>query len=154
MLNLFYSGVSIEINSARDKSLTVVVTGKADSVRKARKDVVQQLQTQASSIVHIPKEHHRFLFGYKGEKLKELQLNTATRISIPRPGDNSDEVMIIGTKEGIETARHEIQLISDEQVNIQCRLLNLPFCIYYYDNSSDPTLPLVGRWKTTSEVDA
>lgn len=42
-------GVSIEMSSAKDKSLTVVLTGKADAVMKARKLVVQQLQTQVRS---------------------------------------------------------------------------------------------------------
>ena len=31
---------------AKDESLTVVITGKADAVMKARKAVVQKLQTQ------------------------------------------------------------------------------------------------------------
>ena len=109
-----FIGVSIEFNSAKDQSLTVMVTGSTDNVRKARKEVIRQLQMQATHIVNIPKEHHRFLLGHKGEKLKELQLNTATRISVPRQGENSNEITIVGTKEGIELARHEIQLISDE----------------------------------------
>jgi len=66
--------------------------------------------------VHIPKEHHRFILGIKGKKLNELELQTATKIAIPRPNENSDMITITGTKEGIEKARHEIQLISDEQV--------------------------------------
>ena len=39
-------GVSIELSSGKDRSLTVVLTGKGDSVRHARKMIVQQLQTQ------------------------------------------------------------------------------------------------------------
>jgi hypothetical protein len=42
------TGVSIEMSSSKDQSLTVVITGKADAVMKARKMVVQQLQTQVS----------------------------------------------------------------------------------------------------------
>merc|ERR1719340_451723 len=40
---------------------------------------------------------------------------TSTKITIPKPGDNSDGVTIQGNKEGIEKAMHEIKLISDEQ---------------------------------------
>ena len=43
-------GVSIEMSSAKDKSLTVVLTGKGDAVMRARKLVVQQLQTQVGWI--------------------------------------------------------------------------------------------------------
>ena len=45
-------GVSIEMSSAKDKSLTVVLTGKADAVMKARKRVCQQLQTQVRIASH------------------------------------------------------------------------------------------------------
>ena len=43
-----FIGVHIEMSLARDKSLSVVITGKNDGVMRARKRVVQQLQTQAS----------------------------------------------------------------------------------------------------------
>jgi rRNA processing protein Krr1/Pno1 len=109
-------GVSIEMSLAKDESLTVVIHGKQEDVMKARRMVVSQLQTQASIAIPIPREHHRFLLGKNGRKLQELELTTATKISIPRPEDNSDMVRIIGTKEGIDKARHEIQITSDEQV--------------------------------------
>ena len=40
------AGVSIEMSLAKDQSLTVVVSGKTDAVLKARKLIVQNLQTQ------------------------------------------------------------------------------------------------------------
>ena len=66
--------------------------------------------------MRIPKEHHRFVLGLKGKKLSELELATATKISVPRPNDSSDCITLTGTREGIDRAKHEIQLISDEQV--------------------------------------
>ncbi len=42
------------------------------------------LQTQASHVVSIPKEHHRFILGKGGSKLQELETKTATKISIPK----------------------------------------------------------------------
>ena len=64
----------------------------------------------------IPKEHHRFILGKNGAKLKSLENLTATRITIPRHEDPTDFIKITGTKEGLDRARHEIQMISDEQV--------------------------------------
>ena len=46
--------------------------------------------------------------------LQQLELQTATKITMPR--DGSDIIKIVGTKEGVDSARHEIQVISDEQV--------------------------------------
>ncbi|XP_054655819.1 vigilin isoform X2 [Dunckerocampus dactyliophorus] len=109
------TGAHIELSLAKDQGLSIMVTGKLDSVMKARKEIVARLQTQASATVGIPKEHHRFVIGKNGEKLQELELKTATKIAIPRPDDPSANIRVTGTKEGIEKARHEILLISAEQ---------------------------------------
>lgn len=74
------------------------------------------MSIQAQISIPIPKEHHRYILGKGGKKLTDLELSTATKISVPRPDENSDLIKITGTKEGIDRARHEIQLISDEQV--------------------------------------
>lgn len=120
------TGVAIEMSMAKDQSLTVVITGKVENVMKARKMVVQQLQTQAHDQVKIPKEHHRFILGPKGKRLADLELKTATKITIPRTEENSELVTITGTRDGIERARHEIQLISDEQAKLAFERLPIP----------------------------
>lgn len=112
------TGVAIEMSLAKDQSLTMVITGKEEAVMRARKMVVQQLQTQARHHMEIPKEHHRFLLGPKGKKLMDLELSTATKITVPRAEENSNTVIIVGSREGLEKARHEIQLISDEQAKL------------------------------------
>jgi len=43
-------------------------------------------------------------------------LLTATKISVPRQEDQSDVITVTGTRDGIEKAVNEIELISDEQV--------------------------------------
>ncbi|XP_074655321.1 vigilin-like [Tubulanus polymorphus] len=120
------TGVSIEMSLAKDESLTVVITGKADSVVKARRLVTQQLQTQANDAIRIPKEHHRFILGKNGKKRQELENNTATKIMIPRQDEKDDVIKITGTKDGIEKARHEIQLISEEQSKLAFERLPIP----------------------------
>ncbi|XP_071529081.1 vigilin isoform X2 [Panulirus ornatus] len=109
------TGAHIEISSAKDQSLTFLVTGKNEAVTKARRLVLDKFQTQARHIIKIPKDHHRFILGKKGKKLQDLEMNTASKIQVPNSKDNSDEIIIVGTREGIEKAVHEIQLISDEQ---------------------------------------
>ena len=53
--------------------------------------------------------------GKKGERLRELEKTTATKISIPSVSDDSDTIVITGTKDSIEKAEHEIRIMSDEQ---------------------------------------
>ncbi|XP_055556517.1 vigilin-like [Falco cherrug] len=103
------TGAHLELSLAKDQGLSIVVSGKAEAVTKARKQIV------ASATVAIPKEHHCFVIGKKGERLQDLKLKTATKMQIPRPDDPSNQIKISGTKEGIEKARHEILLISAEQ---------------------------------------
>lgn len=109
------TGAHIEISSGKDKSLTFLVTGKNNEVLEARRKILIHFQTQASKTVIIPKEHHRWILGKKGDRLKELERSTATKINVPNIGEESDNITISGTKEGIEKAEHEIRTMSDEQ---------------------------------------
>lgn len=109
------TGAHIEISSAKDQSLTFLVTGKNDAVAKARRLVLEKFQTQARLVIKIPKDHHRFILGKKGKRLLELEQNTATKIQVPSSKDASEDIVVVGTRDGIEKAMHEIQQTSDEQ---------------------------------------
>jgi len=109
------TGAMIEIGSAKDQSLTFLITGKNEAVSDARKEILKNFQTLVNQTVKIPKEHHRFLLGKGGQKLKDLQEVTGTKIEIPRAETNSDEIRISGPREGIEKAIHEMRIVSDER---------------------------------------
>jgi len=117
------TGAAIEISCAKDLSLTIMVTGKQDAVAQARRMVLARLQTQAQIEIHIPREHHGFILGKGGKTLQNLELQTATKITITR---DSDVIKIVGTKEGVDRARHEIQVISDEQAKLAFERLAIP----------------------------
>lgn len=93
------TGAHIEMSSSKDKSLTFLVTGKQTEVLEARRKILTQFQTQASKTINIPKEHHRWILGKKGEKLRELEKITATKISVPPQSDTqNNNITIIGTR--------------------------------------------------------
>jgi predicted PilT family ATPase len=119
------TGCDIEMTQTKDKGLTIIVTGRQASVATARRDLLTKLQTQAHFDLKIPKEHHRFVIGRQGEKLKTIELQTATKISVPRSEDLSDMVKIVGTKEGVDKARHIVQTISDEQAKLAFERLDI-----------------------------
>lgn len=77
--------------------------------------LTQKTAFQATVELSIPRDHHRFILGKGGKTLQQLELNTATKITIPR--DGSDIIKIVGTKEGVDQAKHEIQVTSDEKVD-------------------------------------
>nr|CAD7196081.1 unnamed protein product [Timema douglasi] len=120
------TGAHIEISSSKDQSLTFLVTGKQSAVLDARRKILQHFQTQASTTISIPKEHHRFILGKSGTKLRDLEKTTATKISMPNMADNSDKIVVTGTKEGIEKAVHEIRVTSDEQSKQAYERVNVP----------------------------
>lgn len=57
------------------------------------------------------------MLGKSGQRLKELETRTNTKISIPGIHDQSDKITVVGTRDSIEKALHEIKVISDEQVS-------------------------------------
>ena len=120
------TGAHIEISSSKDQSLTFLITGKQNEVLEARRKILIHFQTQASKQISIPKEHHRWILGKKGERLKELEKITATKISVPSMNDNSDILTITGTKEGIEKAEHQIRITSDEQSKKAFERISVP----------------------------
>jgi len=117
------TGTTIEVSVTKDQCLTVMISGKREAAAEARRLVVAGLQTQASIEMVIPKDHHRYILGKGGKKLQELELASQTRITIPR---DSEIIRIVGTKEGIDRARHEMQVISDEQAKLAFERLNIP----------------------------
>ncbi|XP_076803941.1 vigilin-like isoform X2 [Clavelina lepadiformis] len=115
----------IEISTCRDGSLALLVSGRADNVLKARREIFNRLQTQARITINIPKDHHRVILGKSGSRLQKLELETATKINIPRSEDQNTAINIVGTQEGIHKAKHEIQLISDEQAKLAMERLQI-----------------------------
>lgn len=68
------TGAHIEISSAKDQSLTFLVTGKNDAVAKARRLVLEKFQTQARLVIKIPKVRRRGT-GLVGERCVFLELS-------------------------------------------------------------------------------
>lgn len=109
------TGAHIEISSAKDMTLTFMVTGKPAEVAEARRKIQVHFQQQSSKQVQVPKEFHRIVLGKRGDRLKELESATATKISLPNLNEDSEVVTITGTREGIEKAEHELKLIVVDQ---------------------------------------
>ena len=75
--------------------------GKQDSVLEAKREILKRFQTQSSFSVDVPKEYHGFILGKGGAKLKELEKQTATKITIPKENDPSGKIVVSGPKEGL-----------------------------------------------------
>jgi len=117
---------TIETSYAKDQSLTFVVIGKQDAVFDTKQEILKRFQTQSSTTVDIPKEHLGFILGKGGLKLRDLEKQTGTKITIPKESETSGKILIVGPREGIEKAVHEIQIISDERSKQAYERLEIP----------------------------
>ncbi|XP_055915832.1 vigilin isoform X1 [Eupeodes corollae] len=120
------TGANIEISSGKNQSLTFLIKGKPSEVLDARRKILIHFQTQASKTIAIPKEHHGLILGKKGDRLRELERLTATKINVPNIGEESDTITISGTKEGIEKAEHEICTMSQEYFKRTFERISIP----------------------------
>jgi len=119
-------GVKVELSCSKDQSLHIVLSGVEDKVLEAKRAILKEIQTMTSQKYKVPKEHHKYLIGKQGVTLKELQEKTCTSIQIPNSEENSDMITIVGAKDGIDQAIHEIQLIVDEQSKTGLERLAIP----------------------------
>ena len=108
----------IEISLSKDHTLSICISGKRENVPKAKKLVLQKLQTQASVDLDIPKAHHVFLIGKEGKIVKEIMESTSTNVNIPKADDPSTIIRVSGTTENIRNAVTKLQLIADEKVRM------------------------------------
>lgn len=88
--------------------------------------MANEFQAQIVQSFSVPKEHHRIILGKGGQKLAALESSTGTRIQIPKQDDQSDALRITGTRESIEKAIHELQLISNEAFSRHIERITVP----------------------------
>lgn len=62
----------------------------------------------------MPKEYHGHIIGREGKTLKRIKEETGTIITVP-PKDGSEEIKIVGSKESVEEAKHQIQLVISDR---------------------------------------
>ncbi|XP_043645703.1 vigilin [Drosophila teissieri] len=120
------TGAQIEIVSSKNQSLTFLIKGKQSELLDARRKILMGFSTQASRQVTVPREHFRVILGKGGQRLRELERVTATRINIPSQGDESEFITIAGTKEGIAQAEQEIRQLSAEQYKKSSDRITVP----------------------------
>ncbi|XP_050546345.1 vigilin [Daktulosphaira vitifoliae] len=108
------TGAEIEISTSKNMNLTFLVRGKEADVVEAKRRIIASFQTQATSAVPVPKEHHCQVMGKQGARRKEIEQRTGARIQMPSIQDTSDIINVTGTRDAVEKAVQEIRMISDE----------------------------------------
>ncbi|VDN98236.1 unnamed protein product [Rodentolepis nana] len=102
-------GVEIVLTNCKNKSLSVMITGPQSQVEKAKSQVTQSLHMQGKRVIKISHEHHRHLIGHMGMRKRAIEEKTLTKIIVPNPESNSDEIVIEGPHKCLEAAEQEIR---------------------------------------------
>jgi polyribonucleotide nucleotidyltransferase len=83
--------------------------------------------------LEIPRIYHPFIQGPNQETIQSITMETNTKINIPPPSVQKDEVTISGEKEGVAIAKDKILQIYKEKVDtisiiVQDFTVQLYFC--------------------------
>lgn len=103
------TNTKIEVTTTKDGALNFCIIGKEPFLLTAKNLVLQDFQTSVTLTVSVPKSLHSRLLGQKGLRLASIQEETQTKITIPRKGDDSDVIKIVGLKNNAEMAIRSIQ---------------------------------------------
>lgn len=85
-------------------------------VREAKKRISAELTVPTVFELEVPKEAYGFILGKNGNRLKEIEQRTGAKISLPK-SDSTDLIKIKGSRDAIESAIHEIQVVSTEALS-------------------------------------
>ncbi len=83
--------------------------------------------------LEIPRIYHPFIQGPNQETIQNITMETNTKINIPPPSVQKDEITISGEKEGVAIAKDKILQIYKEKVDtisiiVQDFTVQLYFC--------------------------
>ena len=92
----------------------MTIRGPKDDVEKARK-MLTEMSTErqlnsSQTVIRAKPEHHKFLIGRQGANIQTVRDKTGARIIFPSEKDEDREIItILGTKEAVEAAKHELE---------------------------------------------
>ncbi|KAI8803718.1 hypothetical protein BJ742DRAFT_857380 [Cladochytrium replicatum] len=136
------TGTTIEkTTSNKTKSITFLVTGKAEAVKQAKREIIHGVTIEVSHTMSIPASVRPHLLGKAGSTLKALTTRTLTKISLPKPpatnGEEKEPVdgiieeeeqtaTITGDFEGVEIAKKEIEAIVAQRTSKHILRMSIP----------------------------
>ncbi|XP_025406272.1 vigilin-like [Sipha flava] len=96
----------------------VKIRGLKDDVSKAFKSLAElaEVLDETNYVLEIPifKQFHKFSAGKRAVFIKKIREETDTRIFLPREGDNSDVIKVMGSKRKVLIAYDMIKEIQNE----------------------------------------
>lgn len=118
-----FPNIQINVPDGNSKSDIISIRGPSKEMVDAKKELQKmatKLEEEGYRIdVPILKQYHRNIIGKAGAKIQEIRKETNCQIELPKEGDDSEIISIIGRKENAEKARKMIRNIEKELVQIE-----------------------------------
>ena len=111
----------------KDETLLVTITGRPEQVRVAQAQLLRELQKPVKLAANVPFEFHRYIIGPRGATLKQLELDTLTRIAVPSQDSQSNAILITGAKDNVKLCEQKILEIYNTQANKGYERLSIPY---------------------------
>uniref|UniRef100_A0A4W3IEM7 Vigilin n=1 Tax=Callorhinchus milii TaxID=7868 RepID=A0A4W3IEM7_CALMI len=114
------TATKIQIPRPDDPSNQIKITGTKEGIEKARHEILlisAEQDKRAVERINIEKVYHPFIAGAFNKVSGEMMQETGTRINIPPPSVNKNEIVITGEKEQVAQAVTRIKRIYEEKAN-------------------------------------
>ncbi|CAG8468568.1 10047_t:CDS:10 [Acaulospora morrowiae] len=123
---------------ATNQVVNVSVQGTKGDIVKAKNmilDIVNEFEKQITIIMNIDPQHHRYLIGPGGNRIREIvakacgtedKSNQAGIVKFPRPGNSSDEVILKGERDIVEKVKAELERLVEEQSRLKVEIIKIP----------------------------
>uniref|UniRef100_A0A4W3IQN5 Vigilin n=1 Tax=Callorhinchus milii TaxID=7868 RepID=A0A4W3IQN5_CALMI len=112
------TATKIQIPRPDDPSNQIKITGTKEGIEKARHEILlisAEQDKRAVERINIEKVYHPFIAGAFNKVSGEMMQETGTRINIPPPSVNKNEIVITGEKEQVAQAVTRIKRIYEEK---------------------------------------
>ncbi|CAI2172244.1 14780_t:CDS:2 [Funneliformis geosporum] len=125
-------------DGSEQQVVNVVIHGTKSDICKAQEkilNIVKELEDQIIITMHIDPQHHKYLIGSGGSRIREIvskasemeeKSGHASIVKFPRYGDNSDEVILKGDKNLVEKVKIELERLVKEQSNLKVGMVQIP----------------------------
>ncbi|CAG8436334.1 9075_t:CDS:2 [Funneliformis caledonium] len=125
-------------DGSEQQVVNVVIHGTKSDICDAQEkilNIVKELEDQITITMHIDPQHHKYLIGSRGSRIREIVANAseteetsghASIVKFPRYGDNSDEVILKGEKSLVEKVKTELERLVEEQSNLKVGMVQIP----------------------------
>lgn len=111
------TATKITIPNQNEESDVINIAGTKEGIQKAEQEIRQMSAEQykkSSDRISVPKIYHPFIVGPYNNNLNKIMEETGTKVNVPPQSVQKDEIIIMGEKDAVATAKAKVESIYKE----------------------------------------